>query len=301
MIHYISYFDPPWHTERYIADALDHHLVPCTRYQFLNPADRPGRGGRPAVKPGDILLTSIPHRLSLAELLDYKARGAYLVCWYFDWIWQLRNRANHYLPRLRLMDAVFSTDGFSDAEYVSNGINCRHYLPQAAVPLDSLPPPTRGTVKHDVVFLGHLRTSDRKELARRLRANFDFANLGAGTRIWGRALSDVCQSTAIMIGTNYRNDVPGYWSNRCYVTMGAGGFYLGQRVPRLDRSFQNGVHCGFFDDLDDLIIQTAWWLAHPVDREDCRLRGYALIQQRHTYNDRVGQLLDALRARGLLP
>lgn len=300
MIHYISQFDPPWHSERYVADALDHHQAACTRYNFPDPLDRPGRGGKPAIKPDDIILTSVPSRFPLDELRTYKAQDAFLVCWYFDSIWGLGNRPAAYLPRLLLMDAVFSTDGFCSGAYILRHVNCRHYLPQAAPPQADLPPPTPGTEKHDVVFLGQLWTPDRKELARRLRARCDFANLGTGPRIWGRALSDICQTSAIMIGTNYRNDIAGYWSNRCYVVMGAGGFYLGQHVRGLDRTFQNGVHCGFFYGLDDMERKVDYWLNLPTEREACRLRGHALVQGRHTYTHRVGQLLAALRDRRFL-
>ena len=300
MIHYISQFDPPWHTERLVADALDLHGVTCTRYHFSDHLDRPGRGGKPALRPDDLVLTSVPSRFPLDELRYYKARGALLVCWYFDWIWHLANRPATYLPRLQLFDAVFSTDGFCGGAYVLRHVNCRHYLPQAAEPRASLPPPTPGTEKHDVVFLGRLWTQDRRELARRLRARCDFANLGDGRRIHGRALTDICQSSSIMIGTNYRNDIAGYWSNRCYLVMGAGGFYLGQHVRGLDKTFQDGVHCGFFFGLDDMEVKVTYWLNHPVEREACRLRGHALVQSRHTYTHRVGQLLAALRARRFL-
>ena len=300
MIHYISFFDPPWHNEKNVADALTQLDCPHTCYQFPNPLDRPGRFGKPAIKGGDIIFTSVPSRFSLQELLDYKAQGAYLVCWYFDWIWKLQNRATAYVPRLLLMDAIFSTDGFCGHEYVKRHINCRHYLPQGAAPLDSLPPPSPGTEKHDVVFLGHLWTADRKELARRLRGRCNFANLGNGPRIWGRALSDICQSSAIMIGTNYRNDIAGYWSDRCYVTMGAGGFYLGQYVRGLNRSFIDGVHCGYFDGPADMERKVTWWLANPTEREACRQRGFALVQAQHTYTNRVAILLQALRSRGYL-
>ena len=300
MIHYISQFTPPWHTERYVADALDRPHCPNTRYEFHDSTDRPGRSGRPPIKPADVVLTSVPSRFPVNELEHYKAQGALLVCWYFDWIWNLGNRAAAYLPRLLLMDAVFSTDGFCGREYVRRGVNCRHYLPQGAPPLANPPPPPPGTPRHELAFLGHLHTPDRRELERRCRARWNFYNPGLGPRVWGRTLSDVCQTTAIMLGTNYRNDVAGYWSNRVYVVMGAGGFYLGQHVRGLNRSFQDGVHCGYFDGLPDMERKIAWWLAHPAEREACRQRGFALVQREHTYTNRVELLLYALRSRGFL-
>ena len=81
---------------------------------------------------------------------------------------------------------------------------------------------------------------------------------------------------------------------------GAGGFYLGQHVRGLNRSFQDGVHCGYFDGLPDMERKIAWWLAHPAEREACRQRGFALVQREHTYTNRAELLLYALRSRGFL-
>jgi hypothetical protein len=299
IIHYISFHEFPWRNERNVADALAWHGYEVQCYQVTDPRDRPGCNGAPPVKPGDVVLTSVPQSFPVAELKRYKDAGARLVCWYFDWLWGLQNRDAEYTPRLLLMDAVFGTDGFDDAEYVKRGITNRQWLPQAAMPEDRLRPVDAGTPRHDVVFMGHLWLPERKEMARRLNAKFNFANYGNcssdGRRVWGREMVNICQNSAIMVGTNYRNDVPGYWSDRCYVVMGAGGFYLGQYVPGLDRTFKDGVHCGFFDGFDDMEVKVAWWLKHDAERRACQKRGHALIHEKHTYTHRVGELLDALR------
>ena len=107
-IHYVSYFDPPWHTERYIADAMAWlgYKVEC--YEFVNDWDRPEN-----VKPGDIVMTSIPQQLGIAQLRAWKDAGAKLVCWYFDWIGAdgngYKGRELSYAPKLKLFDVVFST------------------------------------------------------------------------------------------------------------------------------------------------------------------------------------------------
>jgi len=300
MWHYISCFNPPWHNETNVYNALTLHGCDVHCYEVTNQHDRPGTRGRPAIKPGDIVFTATPHRILLSELRTYKNQGAKLVTWYWDWLWSLQNREAAYLPRLLLMDAVFSTDGSSSAEYIRRGVQCRQYLPQCAAPEPRLRLPPSGTKKHDVIFVGSLWTPDRKELARRLSLRWDFANVGAGPRVWGRPLSNACQSSSICIGTNFRNDEPGYWSDRCYVVMGAGGFYLGQYVQELEQTFTGRVHCGFFDGLKDMEEQVEWWLAHPAEREACRLRGHALVQEQHTYTNRVTVLLAKLRSLGIL-
>lgn len=299
MIHYISYFEFPWRNERNVAEALEWHGREVSCYQVTDPRDRPGRNGAPPVKAGDVVFTSVPQCLPVAELKRYKDDGAKLVCWYFDWLWGLQNRDAEYTPRLLLMDAVFGTDGLDDAEYVKRGVTCRYWLPQAAMPEDRLLPPPSGVPRHDVVFMGHLWLDDRKEMARRLNARWNFANYGNcsadNRRVWGREMVNICQNAKIMIGTNYRNDIPGYWSDRVYVMLMAGGFYLGQYVKGIERQFKDGVHAAFFDGFDDMEKKVAWWLAHDAEREACRKAGHRLVSEKHTYINRVEELLEAMK------
>jgi hypothetical protein len=306
MIHHISHFDPIWHNERNVADALAWHGYHVECYQVDRPNDRPGQNGAPPVVAGDVVFTSVPQSIDIAELKRYKDAGAKLVCWYWDWLWGLGKRDTEYTPALLLMDAVFSTDGFDDAEYVARGITKRFYLPQGAMPEDRILIPRAGTPAHDVVLIGHIGSGYpfRDEMRRRLSAKYDFANYGdyarSNRRVWGRELVGILQNTKIAIGTNYRNDVPGYWSDRIYVTLNAGGFYLGQYVPGIDRFFKDGVHCGFFDGVDDMMIKVEWWLAHDAERDRCRRAGYALARDRDTYIHRVDQLIEAWRRLGII-
>jgi len=302
-IHYVSYFERPWRNERNVAEALQWHGYPVECYQITDPCDRPGQNGAPAIEQGDIIFTSAPAQFGLDDMKRWHDQGAKLACWYFDWLWGLGNREELYVPRLKLMDMIFSTDGSDSAEYEKRGISCRHWLPQAAMPEDRLLTPRWGTPQHDVVFMGHIYTDERREIARRLAARWDFAHYGGGGeahRIWGYEMTSICQNAAIMIGTNYRNDVPGYWSDRRYVVMGAGGFYLGQHVPGTDAQFKDGVHCGFYDGMADMERKVKYWLEHSAERERCRRAGWRLVHERHTYTHRVGEMLAVLRRREMV-
>ena len=306
MIHSVSYFDPPWHNERNVADALRWHGCDVRCYHLPDPQDRPGRNHSTMIERGDVVLTSVPQFIPVPELRRYKDAGAKLVAQYWDWIWGLDNRDAEYTPRLQLMDAVFSTDGFSDAEYVKRGITCRQWLPQGAMPEDRMLLPVTGAPRHDVVFVGHIGNyPDRDEMRRRLSAQYNFAVYGDYShdkrRVWGRELSSILQSAKITIGTNWRNDVPGYWSDRIYVTLNSGGFYLGQHVPGIDRYFKDGVHCAFFDGVDDMMLKVKWWLEHDAERERCRRLGHLLVRDRDTYIHRTADMLDAWRLMGIMP
>lgn len=304
MIHYISFFEQPWRNEINVADAMRWHGYEVECYQVTDPRDRPGKNGAPPVRRSDVVFTSVPHYFDAADIQAWHDAGAKVATWYFDWLWGLGDRDEAYTPKLRLLDAVFSTDGIDSGEYEKRGIRNRVWLPQGAPALDRALPPRPGTPQHDVVFLGHINTPERREMAQRLNARFDFANYGneanATRRIWGRERIDLCQSSRIMIGTNYRNDIPGYWSNRIYVVMSAGGFYLGQHVGGLDAQFTAGKHCDYFDGLDDMERKVEWWLKHAAERKRCAKRAQELVQSEHTYVHRVDTLLAKMRQMGLL-
>ena len=247
---------------------------------------------------------SKPQSIPVKDWQAWKDAGAKLACWYWDWIFGYANRDAEYTPALKLMDCVLSTDGFDSAEYVKRGVDCRHWLPQGAMPEDRLLVPRPGTPQHDCVFIGHLKGyPDRAEMRRRLAAKWDFAVYGDysrdGRRVWGRELVSILQSAKITLGSNWRNDVPGYWSDRIYVTLNCGGFYLGQYVPGLERYFKDGVHCGFFDGMADMERKVKWWLAHDTERERCRRAGHLLARDRDTYIHRVSELLEVWRRLGL--
>ena len=121
-IHYVSYFERPWRNERNVAEALQWHGYSVECYQITDPRDRPGQNGAPAIEQGDIIFTSAPAQFGLDDMKRWHDQGAVLVCWYFDWLWGLGNREELYLPRLKMMDVIFSTDGSDNAEYEKRGI-----------------------------------------------------------------------------------------------------------------------------------------------------------------------------------
>lgn len=300
-IHYLSCFAEPWRTERYIADALAWYGLDVECYQITDDRDRPGCNGAPSIAAGDLVFTSVPPRVNVQEWADYRAAGAKTACWYFDWVFGLNNRERYYLPALRLMDAVFSTDGFSDAEYQANGITCREWLPQAAPPESRLVEPGPGVPAHDVLFLGRLYNHDRQDIIAALHKDFDVGVYGVqttGRRIWGRERGAMLRAAKIVFGVSYRDDVPGYWSNRVYLTLSGGGFYLCRRVAGLDTQFVSGKHLATFT--GDARAAVAKWLKRDKARQRIRDKGYELVQREHTYTHRVGTLIARLRDRGLL-
>lgn len=298
MIHFISKFDPIWHTERYIADALEWHGQNVQCYDVSDETDRPG-----CIKPHDMVLTSVPQMIGVDYCRMVKNTGAKLVCWYFDWIQGYLGRDEKYLPRLSLMDAIYSTDGFSDDWYKSQGITTRTWLPQAAPQDESLIDVTPGAPEHDVLFIGRVYNHNREQLINELRRNYSVGVYGKQTNgrfIWGKERQSLIRNAKVVLGTSYRDDVPGYWSNRVYPTLSAGGLYLCPAGSGIERQFTPGKHIVTYTGdackaIDKLLKKTA------AKREKVRQNGYEFVRARHTYLHRVGSFVSDLRTKGMLP
>jgi spore maturation protein CgeB len=116
-----------------------------------------------------------------------------------------------------------------------------------------------------------------------------------GTWLYGRDLAKYVQETKVIVGDNYRNDVPGYWSTRNYVIPGAGGFLLTSRVPGLEKDFEIGTHIAVYDTPGELEEAIALCIAHDAEREEMRRVGFVHVRANHDWKARARVLLETLR------
>ncbi|MEJ7809995.1 MAG: glycosyltransferase [Gemmatimonadaceae bacterium] len=237
---------------------------------------------------------------TVAELV----RGRRSALWYLDApYYAVPERADiaHTIGAGRLAD-VFFVSGF-EAEWRKLGLNAV-FLP-AAADRDIVPAAPQPAYAADLTFTGSSYDTARAEflvaLSRRFRVKVwgddwaawrDRLDWG-GRKVVEREFAAVCSSSAIMLGL-----LPGvaraattYASDRMWVTGLAGGFYLGQGSPGVDRLLLDGVHCAWFTDFDSCVRQAERYLAAPGEREDIRRRGEAFMRRHHTFDERVPHLL----------
>jgi Glycosyl transferases group 1 len=114
-----------------------------------------------------------------------------------------------------------------------------------------------------------------------------------GRPVFGRDLSRVCSSSAIVLGINPARAAGAtlYTSDRIWMMMLGGGFYLGRRTSGLDQLLIEGQHCAWYDDLDECLAQIRRYLGDPSERERVRVAGEQLVRERHTFDNRVEYLL----------
>ena len=241
---------------------------------------------------------------TVAELVD----GRRSALWYLDAFYHNvpdRPDVAHTIAAGRLAD-VFFVSGFEDA-WRAHGLNAE-FLPAAAdreiVP--TAPVPALAT---DVVFTGTGYDADRAEFLIALSRRFRVRVWGSRWEPWrdrldwgGRPVEEqefsaVCSSSAISLGLlpAVGRGATTAASNRMWTTTLAGGFYLGEATPGIDRLLLGDVHCAWFTDFDSCVAQVERYLGRPAERERVRRQGEAFVREYHTFDQRVTHILAGTR------
>lgn len=224
--------------------------------------------------------------------------------WYHDPQWYRdtsRPDIGHIASVGRLARTFFVT-GF-DAEWRALGMNAK-FLPAAG---DSGIEPVAADPAYasDAAFIGTGYDASRAELLLQVAANHDVRVYGPGWDQWraalkwngrsveGREFARVCSSSAAVLGINPARAAGGttYTSDRTWMVILAGAFYLGQGTPGVTQFLINGRHCVWYTDADDCIAKLDHYLADPRARERIRCDGEQFVRRNHTYDQRITNLL----------
>jgi len=251
------------------------------------------------------------------ETVERLVRDRPSAVWYQDPQWYAdarRPEIAHTIAAGRLADTFFVT-GF-EGEWRAMGLNAM-LLPSAADRGISPVPPSRRFAA-DVSFIGtgpgvrHGGGAFAPERAEFLAAVADGLRGVARVRVWGggweeyrdriewggrpvfgRELELVCSSSAIVLGINPARAAGAtyYTSDRVWMMMLGGGFYLGRHSPGLDRLLVGGEHCAWYTDVSDCVATARYYLANHTERTRIRLAGEAHVRAHHTFDQRIEYIL----------
>ncbi|HET9040469.1 MAG TPA: glycosyltransferase, partial [Gemmatimonadales bacterium] len=263
-----------------------------------------GRGVRlatDAFAPDFVLLTR--HAILLGEpTLRALLRGRARAFWYFD----LQPKPA-VLALARLAERMYVSSLSEVETFRAAGIPSVQFLPQGVdpdrdVPAASCPPGD----ECDVSFVGSGQYPHRYAVLRAVAAAGRLQIRGpswedaprdlpvTGGAVHGRRLAEVIRGAAISLGANAHPEQDGARasaSNRMWKVLGCSGFYLGQRVPDIERFAAGGRHCAWYDSPGEAAAQVRHYLARPEERVAIAAAGRAHALKHHTYARRLELLL----------
>lgn len=281
LIGYLSFFSDN-HTEVEIADYLEFAGHEVHRYHYTQVDQK-----KFLEKDFDLVITALPQAFPVSFWNSIKCPK---IAWYFDWIQGWEQREKQYLPIVKHFDLILSTDGFENRIY--NGMN-RHWLPHA---VDTrVYKPCEGTPKYEVGFIGHCYTPYRKRLLKNLDRSFNFKWMGNSEECWGPKYAEACASVKIMVGDNCRNDIPGYWSDRLYLSLACGSFLMYPNVPGIEKYFKDGEHLVLYKSEADLHKKIKYYLAAPEERAHIARAGASHAARFHNWSIRIAEFEEILK------
>ncbi len=238
---------------------------------------------------------------TVATIIDGKANAM----WYHDpqWYRDLDRPDIAHIATIGRLARTFFVTGFDD-EWRRNGLPAL-FLPAAG---DAGITPVAPDVKFesDVSFIGTGYDTERARLLLRVAASQRLRVWGLGWDEWksevswsgnpveGHEFAAVCSSSKIVLGINPARAAGGvsYTSDRTWMVMLAGGFYLAQRTPGVATMLRDGEHCAFYDDAESCVEACTTYLDDEISRTKMREHGEAFVRSHHTYDQRIANLLE---------
>jgi len=233
------------------------------------------------------------------ELLDRLPADAPLVVFYEDAPPEPDPRV---LAVARKATLLFTTAGGQVEELERAGVPRARFLRSGCDPIDHVPGRLQASLRADAAFIGSAAGEDRLRLLRDVAARCSVRVYGSG---WEQALDmkptladvypeqyrDICASTRIMLGIDPRHDVPRYFSNRTWLTLGCGGFLLTRYIPGLEEFFGNHRHLVWFRSHDEALELVDHYLAHEDERERIARAGCEYVHAYHTFRHATAEIV----------
>lgn len=225
------------------------------------------------------------------------------VMWTFDWMF-LERRLPLFLKQGKLMDLVVTTEDVVDwSHFGLNHICIRQGVDASVhkrVPFDK-------KYANDLVFVGNLYNQKRVDLLRKVANKYQlkvyghnyFSDLDNGGKVFNDDLCKVYSSSKIALGVNSFIG-EGYWSNRVYLALGCGAFFLTPYVEGLEDEFENYKHLVWYKTEDEMFELIDRFLKDERQRKEIASNGYKFVHKNYSYQKRTKKLVEEIKKLGNL-
>jgi hypothetical protein len=208
-----------------------------------------------------------------------------------------------HVVKIGKLTKTFFVSGF-EKEWARLGLPAK-FLPSCG-DVAIKPVPAEKILAADVAFIGSGHDPARAKFLLKVAAKYDLKVWGREWQEWrkplhwtgrsveGNQFAAVCASSKIILGLNpsrYTGDPENMTSDRTWMTILAGGFFLGHGTTELKRMLHDGEHCAWYTDIDTCLAQCKHYLLNSHARERIRREGQGFVRQYHTFDQRIRNLL----------
>jgi Glycosyl transferases group 1 len=254
-------------------------------------------------KPDFVLLSKCQALTTetVAQIIEGKPNAM----WYHDAQWF----KNTYRPdiahiiKIGKLTRTFFVSGF-EKQWAALGLPAK-FLPSCADAAIKPVKPQKAFAS-DVAFIGSGYDPPRATFLLKVAQKYDLKVWGRGWQEWkkplnwtgrsveGKEFAGVCSSAKIVLGVNpsrYPAHSGHTTSDRTWMVILAGGFFLGHGTPELKQMLREGDHCAWYSDLESCLSQCGYYLENSAARERIRREGQVFVRQYHTFDQRIKNLL----------
>ena len=236
------------------------------------------------------LMQAIPILLSMrSDIEAMRKRGTKVMMWFCDL------RSPERLPLGDVLDVLFVSNGGQGDEYRHAwGVDQVHYMPQACSPAFM-----RRLDLPEVFDIGHAGTltrgyhDKRSQLLGLLARNY-------GVEVRGTTRNDIANFYAqskIVFGSKLDQERYLYTSNRLFVALGCGAFYLCEWFPGIERLVSNHEHLVWFQGEAEMLELAGHYMKRPEERLRIRMNAERWAHAGHTYQHRIRNMVGILSGR----
>lgn len=186
------------------------------------------------------------------------------------------------LKKAREFDYVFCNQVRAVEEFARDGV-LAHFLPHAVEPR-AYPNKPVAMKKWDIGFVGFVTFEKRVVMLDRMFR--EFPNFWFGQRLFEEA-AEIYRKSKIVFNTAALDDI----NMRCFEVTATGAFLLTEWTPTQDQCFTDGVHLVTYKTMDEAVEKAHYYLEHEAEREKIAQAGMEHTLFRHTYQDRIKEML----------
>lgn len=312
-VHYVGNHSVSHSTESHVGQALEANGVDLVRHQE-NEVDW-ATLHRKVSKAGLVLWTTTydyaPERTFDAQREFLGKCRPTVVGFHLDIWWDLAREHRVAESPFFGSTLVVTADGGHDERWADAGVNHR-YMPPGVSEFECGGGTPRPEFTVPLAFVGshqggyHPEHDHRRQLVKYLqRRGCEFWPKPRQHAVRGEALRDLYASTTVNVGDScFAGRIRSYISDRVPETLGRGGFLLHPHVDGVTDGtlYTDGEHLrtwqvGDWAELDRLIDH---YTANPDEAREIAGKGRAHVLAEHTYTVRMRQLLELVKAEGLL-